>query len=116
MRSMKARKARSVSVKGRSVGGRDEQHQVGAWHEVGGDPLVLAQNGVGARGVGDGQVAQELGLTQLLDGLGGRTLTDEQLADAAEHGPLVAQEGARRFVHNRPAGGRRRPEAGARSC
>ena len=45
----------------RAIGGGDEQDEVGAGHEFGGDPLVLAENGVRARRVDDVDVAQQLG-------------------------------------------------------
>ena len=44
----------------RAVGGGHEQHQVGARHEVAGDRLVLAVDGVGARGVDDVDVLEQL--------------------------------------------------------
>jgi hypothetical protein len=43
------------------VSGGDEQDQVGARHKLGGDGFVLADNGVGARGVHDADLDQQLG-------------------------------------------------------
>ncbi len=40
---------RALGLGERPVGGGHEQHQVGARHELGGDPLVLADDRVGAR-------------------------------------------------------------------
>jgi hypothetical protein len=45
----------------RAIGGGDEEHQVGAGDEFPGQGLVLPQHRVGARGVHDHQVAQDLG-------------------------------------------------------
>ena len=45
----------------RTVGRRHEEHQVGTRHEVGRQPLVLAHHGVGAGGVDDVDVAEQVG-------------------------------------------------------
>ncbi len=45
----------------RTIGGRDEQHEVGPRHEIGRQPLVLADHGVGAGRVDDVDVAEQVG-------------------------------------------------------
>ena len=44
----------------RAVGGGDEEDQVGARHELLGELLVLADDGVGARGIDDRDLVEEL--------------------------------------------------------
>ncbi len=44
----------------RAVGRGDEEHQVRARHELAGDRLVLAMDGVGARGIDDVDVLEQL--------------------------------------------------------
>ena len=56
---MDSRKARSLSVNGRSGGGH-EQDEVRARHELARQRLVLAQDGVGAGRVHDVDVAEHL--------------------------------------------------------
>ena len=51
----------------RAVGRGDEEHQVGAGHEIAGQLLVLADDGVGAGRVHDGDLAEELGRDGALD-------------------------------------------------
>ena len=51
---------RALGLGERPVGRGDEQHQIGARHEIVGEPLVLADDGVGARRVDDVDVAKQL--------------------------------------------------------
>ena len=51
----------------RAVGGGDEEDQIGAGHELLGELLVLADDRVGAGGVDDGDLVEELGRVVALD-------------------------------------------------
>ncbi|HEY5675575.1 MAG TPA: hypothetical protein VIR81_02250 [Myxococcales bacterium] len=68
-----------------AVGGGDEEDEVAAGDELSGELLVVAQDGVGAGGIHDGDVAQEGGgMGDLFDAVG---------AQACGGGLAVAQDG-----------------------
>ena len=50
---------RALALGERPIGRRDEQHEVGLRHELAGQPLVLAEDRVGARRVDDVEIAEQ---------------------------------------------------------